>query len=38
MSMNDMVPDIKIITIIDSNAVNANRVTKSMLYTNINNL
>jgi hypothetical protein len=38
MSMNDMVPDINIMVIIDSNAVNAKRVTKSMLYTNINNL
>jgi len=38
MSMNDMVPDIKIMTIIDNNAVSAKRVTKSMLYMNINNL
>ena len=38
MSMNVIVPEIKIMTIMDNNAVRANRVTKSMLYTNINNL
>lgn len=32
MSMNDMVLDIKITTNIDTNAVNANRVTKSISY------
>jgi hypothetical protein len=32
MSMKDMVLDIKIMTNIDSNAVNAKRVTKSMIY------